>query len=256
MATDQVKDLILAQVAGNVEASLRIAGYSGELRPDGNNLVGLCPFHTDTHPSFKVLFRENGQWHAGTYKCFACQATGDIFDLYAHYHGLQLPGQFKEVIDGLSEALGLSGYKPTRGRPRIERTMRWTICDADGKPVAEHIRTDLANGRKKFTWQRNGKPGLQGLSSKAIPLYGVQDLTGGTVVVCEGEKSADALTARNVPAVATVCGATAAMAMRPTTTYFTVARAMTTCSEAAEWARTVRRTTPRIVPAKCQNQRG
>lgn len=209
MATDQLKGLIIAHVADNVEAAMRVAGYSGELKPDGNNLVGLCPFHADTHPSFKVLARDNGQWRAGHYKCFSCHATGDIFDLYAHYHGLQLPSQFNEAKDRLAEALGLSGYKPTRGRPRIERVSRWTICDANGKPVAEHIRTDLANGKKKFTWQRNGKSGLQGLSSKAVPLYGIQDVNGGTVVVCEGEKSADSLIARGLSAVGTVCGATA-----------------------------------------------
>jgi DNA primase len=43
------------------------------LRKAGRNWVGLCPFHTEKSGSFNV--REE----TGRYKCFGCQAAGDIF---------------------------------------------------------------------------------------------------------------------------------------------------------------------------------
>jgi DNA primase len=43
------------------------------LRRTGRNWVGLCPFHAEKSGSFNV--REE----TGRYKCFGCQAGGDIF---------------------------------------------------------------------------------------------------------------------------------------------------------------------------------
>jgi DNA primase len=43
------------------------------LRKAGRNWVGLCPFHTEKSGSFNV--REE----TGRYKCFGCQAAGDVF---------------------------------------------------------------------------------------------------------------------------------------------------------------------------------
>jgi predicted transcriptional regulator len=73
------------------------------------------------------------------------------------------------------------------------------------------VRTDLPDGTKKIAWKRNGSWGLKGFLLVDMPLYGLEDLlkapAGARVVVTEGEKCRDALTARGVLAVATVCGA-------------------------------------------------
>jgi DNA primase len=49
-----------------------IQSYGVELRRAGKELVGLCPFHNDRHPSFSVS-PEKEKWH-----CFGCQAGGDV----------------------------------------------------------------------------------------------------------------------------------------------------------------------------------
>ena len=47
-----------------------------ELRPAGSRLVAPCPFHQETKPSFSINEEQ------GTFYCFGCQASGDIFDFY------------------------------------------------------------------------------------------------------------------------------------------------------------------------------
>lgn len=44
------------------------------VKPVGEEYVGLCPFHTDIHPSFYVLPEK------GMAVCFACQWVGDSDD--------------------------------------------------------------------------------------------------------------------------------------------------------------------------------
>ncbi|MBW1991840.1 MAG: DNA primase, partial [Deltaproteobacteria bacterium] len=53
----------------------------GELRPGTNgNHLALCPFHHDTKPSLSVNLR------TGLFRCFACDAKGDVFDFYQKKH--------------------------------------------------------------------------------------------------------------------------------------------------------------------------
>ncbi|MBI4499451.1 MAG: hypothetical protein HY689_16305 [Chloroflexi bacterium] len=40
----------------------------------------------------------------------------------------------------------------------------------------EYVRVDFSDGSKRMWWQRNGRPGLQGLTTSALPPYGAEDL--------------------------------------------------------------------------------
>ncbi len=86
----------------------------------------------------------------------------------------------------------------------------WKIRDAAGRLFAVHCRFELDDGGKAFAWWRNGKWTLRGVKVAAAPLYGAELLggwdQGAAVIVTEGEKAADALRARGLQAVATVCG--------------------------------------------------
>ena len=92
-------------------------------------------------------------------------------------------------------------------------TTFYELRDAAGNPVAVHKRVDGDDGGKTFSWLRpDGTSGLNGMAATDLPLYGAELLAGWDcaatrVVVVEGEKSADSLRSRGVPAVATVCGA-------------------------------------------------
>ena len=88
----------------------------------------------------------------------------------------------------------------------------YEICAYDGTPVALHVRIQSPGQKKRFVWQQpDGSSGLADRSVSELPLYGTEQLpdlkSGRLVVVTEGEKAADALRVRDIPAVGTVTGA-------------------------------------------------
>ncbi len=80
-----------------------------EVRPMGARLVAPCPFHQETKPSFSINEEQ------GTFYCFGCQASGDIFDFYGRINGLD----FRESLEQLAEEAGvqLDRFKPSSGIP-------------------------------------------------------------------------------------------------------------------------------------------
>ena len=91
----------------------------------------------------------------------------------------------------------------------------YQILDRSGTLVAIHQRKDNPDGAKDVLWRRpDGTAGLNGTPVESLPLYGIHRLDGWpegeSVVVTEGEKAADALTAIGIPAVGTVTGAATA----------------------------------------------
>ena len=68
---------------------------------DGRNHIGLCPFHKEGTPSFKVGKR--GHKYAGLGVCFGCATKGDIIELYRKRTGCD----FKKAIDDIAKTLGI-----------------------------------------------------------------------------------------------------------------------------------------------------
>lgn len=93
---------------------------------------------------------------------------------------------------------------------------RFDVRDLAGRLVAVHVRRERVIGGerlKDFWWQLPGasKAGLGGRRSETLPLYGTERLATwpaeAPVIITEGEKAADALTARGLAALGTVTGA-------------------------------------------------
>lgn len=59
----------------------------------GTNLKARCPFHNEKTPSFFV------STDRGTYYCFGCGASGDIFTFVEEFEGLDFKGALKLLAD-------------------------------------------------------------------------------------------------------------------------------------------------------------
>ena len=77
--------------------ALQVIGEVVALERRGNRWVGLCPFHSETTPSFTV--NDDGLWY-----CFGCSAGGDIVDFQtmARQHNDRLMAGYNLALDDLS----------------------------------------------------------------------------------------------------------------------------------------------------------
>ena len=99
-----------------IHARIDIASFIGSyvsLRKRGNDLVGLCPFHTEKTPSFHV------HPDKGFFKCFGCGAGGDVITFLSKLENLAFP----DAVRVLAQKAGveLEPESPQTLRIRSER---------------------------------------------------------------------------------------------------------------------------------------
>jgi DNA primase len=70
-----------------------------ELKPQGTDLVGLCPFHDDHRPSLHVTPAK------GLWRCPSCQATGNVIQFVQRYDGVSFRHAFELLKAGKGAAL-------------------------------------------------------------------------------------------------------------------------------------------------------
>jgi putative DNA primase/helicase len=180
----------------------------GVIRPRGDaSFTARCPAHDDANASLSVSVGSDGRVLA---RCFA----GCTFDAIAD--GLGLPRSSwspprddrpRDIPRELSHG-NLAGYL---------RTKVWDIRDPATKAIVarharfERPRLDRPKPDKVCLWYHpDGTASTKAnpVEPRRLPLYGAHDLPEtGVVVVCEGEKAADAVRAAGIAAVGTVTGA-------------------------------------------------
>jgi DNA primase len=87
-----------------------------QLRRQGRNFVGLCPWHDDSRPSLQVNPERQ------SFKCWVCDIGGDVFSFVMKAEGLE----FREALEMLAERAGISLRRPapssSEPRPRQDST--------------------------------------------------------------------------------------------------------------------------------------
>ena len=157
-------------------AAVEAAVWQQSPRKRGREYAFTCPRegHNDDNPSARWN-RDKATWY-----CDPCGQGGGVVDL-------------ARLLDIIPKA------NPNAISYRLNR---------NGAQPIEHRRYTQDDGGKRFGWFTGGERGLDGTPASALPLYGVEHLRAGEpVVMTEGEKARDALIARGIAAVGTVCGA-------------------------------------------------
>jgi len=193
------------------------------LQKKGVEWVGLCPFHTDSKPSLFVNQRKQ------VFGCFACDTKGDVIDFVAMLYNLS-PLEAAKKISGTDYTGAQAAKKATPqktdtwkqivpapqpgqiihhhyGKP----TRVWEYRLQDGKLAGLICRFDLPDGKQvlPFTYGTNGTGKFWQFRGfdRPRPLYNLPAICADpkpVVVVCEGEKTADAA-GRLLPKTVTTC---------------------------------------------------
>ncbi len=160
-----------------------------------------CPLHKKPHesnPSASVFESDTG-WR---YKCHACGAQGDVWDVIARNEGKE-PGEVLKSIVGDS---GRSGGKAEKAPQRVfnyegimdavpgGRKKSYIYTDDNGHIKMLIIRSETEDGKTFRQARPEGEGFVFGAPAKPWPLYN-QTLfqKAEQIVVVEGEKCADAL---------------------------------------------------------------
>ena len=122
--------------AQQLKAQIDISSVVGEyvrLRRFGNRHSGLCPFHNEKTPSFSVYSEHQ------FFKCFGCDAKGDVFNFVMMIEGLT----FWEALKKLAEQHGIPLPKQSRASDEQSK-LRGSLYDIH-EIAAEHFRASLAS---------------------------------------------------------------------------------------------------------------
>lgn len=215
--------------------------FGVDLKRDGDEWSALCPFHNEDTPSFTVFVGDDG---ADRFHCFGCGEHGDVLDFVQRIKGVDLKEAIKilggeidvanverrqikprsayEGIEPLAPASEITVgewvelYNPKRERwGKFHVEAAYPYRSADGLLTGYVLRRSLKEGGKetpmvmwvrlpdgKECWSRYPMP-------KPRPLYnGHKAVKARQVIIVEGEKCADALTAATGRCVVTWPGGT------------------------------------------------
>ena len=95
------------------------------LRRVGRNWVGLCPFHAERSGSFNV------RDETGRYKCFGCDASGDVFKFVQEIEHVD----FVTAVENLAAKAGIQLRYTTGEAGDRQRSRRRALVEAMGKAV-------------------------------------------------------------------------------------------------------------------------
>jgi hypothetical protein len=92
---------------------LAIASRYTRLRHTGRQYVGLCPFHSERHPSFYV------EQARKIWKCFGCGAGGDLFAFIMLVENCD----FVKALRMVAELSGVASESGPRSGPRFRASV-------------------------------------------------------------------------------------------------------------------------------------
>lgn len=205
-----------------LKKNIDIVAFIGKyvaLESHGPHYLGLCPFHNENTPSFKVTPKKN------IFKCFGCGASGDVIAFLTKM-GRSFPEAIKELSDpNNTAAIGLGEIEKNKSKKKVQAavwrqivpavpsgnmffhykygnpSMTWPYHDENGSLVGYVCRFDLPDGKKEvypYIYATNGtRKEWRWLGfEKPRPIYDlhiIEKKPTRSVILVEGEKTAEAV---------------------------------------------------------------
>ena len=172
----------------------------------GNGFWALCPAHDDNDPSLHIQEGDDGR---ALVICRAGCEQARVMDALKT-RGLEPGGMFPDEEGTRSRSKATRSA--SKGRERLVKS--YAIRDVSGvlRGIHERWEDPATPDEKSFKWKLpNGRYSRGQITPAAMPLYNSELIAswpeGCRIVLVEGETPAEALQARGLRAVGTVCGA-------------------------------------------------
>lgn len=108
------KDIEAIRSLASIEKIVR--SYNIDVkRANNHQLVCLCPFHDDHHPSLELDEETN------RYRCWACGEHGDVFDFVMQMEDLNFPKSVQRVADLIQYPIDVHEIKQETIDPSLKR---------------------------------------------------------------------------------------------------------------------------------------
>ncbi len=120
------------------------------LKGSGNNLKGLCPFHTEKTPSFSV-HRERQIFH-----CFGCGVGGDVFKFVMLAEQATFPESIRIVADKCGIPMPKASLRDDRAAR--EREQLQGVYEAAAAHFERKLKAPEAAQARQILKERNVKP--------------------------------------------------------------------------------------------------
>jgi len=162
-----------------------------ELKPQGGDLVGLCPFHEDKHPSLHVTPAKR------LWRCVSCQATGNVIQFVQRYDGVSFRHAFELLKSGKLSALAAPSPGAPVKKSTVPRLDSPLAADADDQAALRQV-LDYYHARLKENPAALAYLAKRGLTAEAIATFrvGFVDRTLGLRLPNNQRKEGAALRAR------------------------------------------------------------
>ncbi len=155
-----INDEDLATVRERSRIEEVVGSYVTLRNAGGGSLTGLCPFHEEKTPSFRVTPAR------GFYHCFGCGEGGDVISFVQKINNVT----FVEAVEWLADRVGIQlRYTEGSGRDRPEPGLRLRILEANREAA------DFFAGRLSSTDALTGRQFLseRGFDRDAAEHFGI-----------------------------------------------------------------------------------
>jgi len=154
----QISQDIINKVKDNTDI-VSVIGNELNLKKNGRNFIGVCPFHADKSPSLTVSPQKN------IYTCFACGATGDVINFVKEYEKVS----FVEAVKMLAKRCHIEVPDVKMTPEEVAREMQRESALIVLKECQDQFSQNLNHFEAASNYVRN----IRQISDDMINLYGI-----------------------------------------------------------------------------------
>jgi DNA primase len=157
-----IPDDELDKMKRSIDLAAVIRARGVELKPQGHDLVGLCPFHDDKNPSLHVTPAK------GLWRCVSCNATGNVIQFVQKFDGVSFRHAYELLKNGAAFT-GAPTCAPVK-KGTVPRLASPLAADADDQAALRQV-LDYYHARLKENPAALAYLKKRGIGAEAIAAF-------------------------------------------------------------------------------------